>query len=244
MKYCSLTDKGLVRARNEDSFSACENDNSDVLFFVCDGIGGNNAGDVASREVTKIINDKFKKAPKLKTTKEVSDFISEMINDANSHLLDLSNKNKEYYGLGTTISGIMVCGKHAYSFNVGDSRVYGIKKNKIKLLTKDDSLVNLYLDEGRITKEEAKNHPQRSHLIKAVGINQYLDIPVNKLDYFDYFLICSDGLYSMMEEETILKIITDKRSSLETKTKRLVHEALMNGGYDNITLIVVDSDGK
>ena len=243
MKYCSLTDKGLIRERNEDNFSVIENNNSDILFFVCDGIGGNNAGDVASKEVVCLINDLFKKASKFQSTKEIIKFINYFVNEANEHLLSLSKTNSKYYGLGTTITGILISGKHAYSFNVGDSRVYGIKKKKIKQLTKDDSLVNLLIEEGKITKEEAKTHPKRSHLIKAVGINQYLDVPVSKLDFYDYFLICSDGLYSMMNEEDILKIITSKNASIENKTKNLVHEALLNGGYDNITLIVVDSNG-
>lgn len=242
MKYCSITDKGLIRERNEDSYSALENKNSDVLFFVCDGIGGNNAGDVASQEVTKLINVLFTKAPKFTSTKEIIKYINYMINEANYHLLELSRKNIEYFGLGTTITGILVSGKRAYSFNVGDSRVYGIHNKKIKQLTTDDSLVNMLLEEGKITKAEAKVHPKRSHLIKAVGINQKLDVPVNKLDFFDYFLICSDGLYSMVEEKDLLKIITDKKMTLEEKTKKLVHEALLNGGHDNITLIVVDSN--
>ena len=243
MKYCSLTDIGLVRERNEDNFSTIENKNSDILFFVCDGIGGNNAGDIASKEVTNLINDIFKNASKFKTTREIIKFINYFINEANEHLLKLSKENPKYLGLGTTITGILVSGKHAFSFNVGDSRVYGIKNKKIKLLTKDDSLVNLLVDEGKITKEEAKTHPKRSHLIKAIGINQLLDVPVNKLDFYDYFLICSDGLYSMIDENDILKILTNQKASIETKTKQLVHQALLNGGYDNITLIVIDSNG-
>ena len=200
MKYCSLTDKGLVRERNEDNFSAIENKNSDILFFVCDGIGGNNAGDVASKEVTDLINNLFKNASKFKSTKDINKFINYFVNEANEHLLDLSKSNPRYFGLGTTITGVLISGKNAYSFNVGDSRVYGIKNKKLKQLTKDDSLVNLLIDEGKITKEEAKTHPKRSHLIKAIGINQYIDVPINKLDFYDYFLICSDGLYSMVEE--------------------------------------------
>ena len=243
MKYCSLTDKGLVRERNEDNFSTIENINSDILFFVCDGIGGNNAGDIASKETVDLINKLFKKAPKFKNAKEIIKFINYFINEANENLLKISSINSNFYGLGTTITGILISGKHAYSFNVGDSRVYGVRKNKIKQLTKDDSLVNLLIDEGKITKEEAKTHPKRSHLIKAIGINQYLDVPVNKLDFYDYFLICSDGLYSMLEEKEILKIINDKEATIETKTKQLAHEALLKGGYDNITLIVVDSNG-
>ena len=243
MKYCSLTDKGLVRERNEDNFSTIENVNSDILFFVCDGIGGNNAGNIASKETVDIINSLFKKAPRFKSTKDIINFINTAINEANENLLKISTINSNFYGLGTTITGVLISGKHAYSFNVGDSRVYGIKKNKIKQLTKDDTLVNLLLEEGKITKEEAKTHPKRSHLVKAIGINQYLDVPVNKLDFYDYFLICSDGLYSMLDEEKILKIITNKRTSIEKKTKQLAHEALLKGGYDNITLIVVDSNG-
>lgn len=242
MKYCSLTDKGLVRERNEDNYSVIENENADLLFFVCDGIGGNKAGDIASFEVKKILEDLFKSSKKFKTSRDVTRFISFAINEANNHLLELSNQNSDYFGLGTTITGILINDKHAYSFNVGDSRVYGISGKKIKQLTKDDSLVNFLIENGKITKEEAKTHPKRSHLIKAVGINQYLEVPVERLDYYDYFLICSDGLYSMVEEDLIIKIIANKRNSLETKTKELVHEALLNGGYDNITLIVVETN--
>ena len=244
MKYCSATDKGLVRERNEDNYSILENDNSDVLFIVCDGIGGNKAGDVASKEVCKCVSKLFKTAKKFKNGKEVKKFITLAINDANNVLLDLSSKFTEYHGLGTTITGIIISGKSAYSFNVGDSRVYGIKKNKIKQLTTDDTLVNFLVEEGKITKEEAKTHPKRSHLIKAVGIDSFIDVPCNKLDYYDYFVICSDGLYSMVDDQNILSIMTNKDETLESKTKKLIHEALLKGGYDNITVITVESNGK
>lgn len=243
MKYCSISDKGLIRERNEDNYSIIENENSDIMFFVCDGIGGNKAGDIASLEVKKTIEELFKQSKTFNTSRDVTKFINFAVNEANNHLLDLSRENIDYFGLGTTITGILINDKHAYSFNVGDSRVYGITNKKIKQLTKDDSLVNYLVETGKITKEEAKTHPKRSHLIKAVGINQYIDVPVMKLDYFDYFLICSDGLYSMVEEDKILKIINNKKNSLESKTKELVHEALLNGGYDNITLIIVETNG-
>ena len=244
MKYCSATDKGLVRERNEDSYTILENDSSDVLFAVCDGIGGNNAGDVASKEVCKCITKLFKTEKKLKNSKEVKKFITFSINEANNILLDLSSKFNEYYGLGTTITGILIAGKNAYCFNVGDSRVYGIKNNKIKQLTNDDTLVNYLIEEGKITKEEAKTHPKRSHLIKAVGIDSFIEVPCNKLEYYDYFVICSDGLYSMVEEQELLSIMINKEETLESKTKKLIHEALLKGGYDNITVITIESNGK
>lgn len=239
MKYCSLTDKGLVRVRNEDSYAIVENDNSDILYVVCDGIGGNNAGDIASAEVIKTLSKLFKTTKQFKNGKDVKKFITSAINECNNVILDLGNKFFEFFGMGTTITGVLISGKNAYSFNVGDSRVYGIKDDKIKQLTTDDSLVNLLVEQGKITAEEAKTHPKRSHLIKAIGISQYIDVPVNKLDYFDYFIICSDGLYSMVDDEKMLKIISTKEK-LEKKTEKLVHEALLNGGVDNITVITVE----
>lgn len=239
MKYCSLTDKGLIRERNEDSYAVVENDNSDILYVVCDGIGGNKAGDIASAEVVKTVSKLFKTTKSFKSSKDVKKFILNAINEANNVILDLGNKFFEFYGMGTTITGVLITGKNAYSFNVGDSRVYGIKDQKIKQLTVDDTLVNFLVEQGKITKEEAKTHPKRSHLIKAIGISQYIDVPVNKLDFYDYFIICSDGLYSMVDDEKLLKIITSK-DKLEKKTEKLVHEALMNGGFDNITVINVE----
>ena len=240
MKYCSLTDKGLVRERNEDSYAIVENDNSDIFYVVCDGIGGNNAGDIASAEVVKTVSKLFKTTKQFKSSKDAKRFITSAINEANNVILDLGNKFFEFFGMGTTITGILISGKSAYCFNVGDSRVYGIKDNKIKQLTVDDTFVNMLVEQGKITKEEAKTHPKRSHLIKAVGISQYIDVPVNKLEYFDYFIICSDGLYSMVDEDKLLKIMSSNRDSLEKKTEKLVHEALLNGGLDNITVITVE----
>lgn len=244
MKYCCLSDKGLVRERNEDSYSVIENDNSDILLFVCDGIGGNNAGDIASSEVKKTINNLFKTAKPFRSVKDIKNFLTMAINEANNVLLNLSSEFAEYHGLGTTITGVLVSKKNSYSFNVGDSRVYGIKEDLIKQLTRDDSLVNLLVDDGQITKEEAKTHPKRSHLVKAIGIAQYLDVPVSKIDNFDYYVICSDGLYSLIEEDKMKKILLAKKGSLENKTRKLVNEALLHGGYDNITVIVVQTNGK
>lgn len=244
MKYCSLTDKGLVRERNEDSYAIVENDNSDILYVVCDGIGGNNAGDIASSEVIKTISKLFKTSKAFKSSKDVKKFLTNAINEANNVIIDLGSKFFEFYGMGTTITGILVTGKNAYSFNVGDSRVYGIKNDKIKQLTTDDTLVNLLVEEGKITREQAKTHPKRSHLIKAIGVGQYIDVPINKLDYYDYFIICSDGLYSMVNDDEMLKIILTKKLSLEKKTEKLVHEALFNGGFDNITVITVECNDR
>ena len=196
MKYCSLTDKGLVRERNEDNFSTIENVNSDILFFVCDGIGGNNAGNIASKETVDIINSLFKKAPRFKSTKDIINFINTAINEANENLLNISTINSNFYGLGTTITGVLISGKHAYSFNVGDSRVYGIKKNKIKQLTKDDSLVNLLLE------------------------SLFLNKPILSTKVSDYQLIKNYGLFCAKDENSVYKMMKkflDKKIDFQTK---------------------------
>lgn len=240
MKYYCVTDIGLKREINQDSYCALKNDNGDLLALVCDGIGGGKAGDVASGETIKYFINDFSKKDGFSNEEEAEKYLLDCIDKCNKEIYQLSKKYKEYNGMGTTITGILKCNYGTYCINVGDSRVYGYIDNKEIRLTVDNTLVNEMLLKGEITYEESLVHPKRHYLVKAVGILEDIEADVHMVQDLDYYLICSDGLYNCVDDNKISSIMCDENLDAEQKANTLLQAALLNGGYDNITIIVVD----
>ena len=238
MEYYCLTDVGLIREKNQDSYIYCLNEYGDILMLVADGIGGSNAGEVASGEVIKYFNYAFKESGPFDELEDAKNYMIYHVYTANKHIYDLSNKFAEYKGMGTTITGIMICSKGNVVVNCGDSRVYGFKDNELIHLTQDHTLVNQMLDNGEITYEESINHPKKHYLVKAVGIFDDCRADVKIVDDMDYYLICSDGLHSYVSDEEIKKIVLDENIDVQRKVEDLKDTALLKGGYDNITVIL------
>ena len=238
MEYYCLTDVGLVRVKNQDSYIYCLNDYGDILMLVADGIGGGNAGEVASGEVIKYFNYAFKESGPFDSLEDAKNYMIYHFDTANKHIYNLSKKFNEYKGMGTTLTGVMITDKGNVVINCGDSRVYGFKDNELIHLTKDDTLVNQMLDDGEITYEESLNHPKKHYLNKAVGIFENCNADVKTVDDMDYYLICSDGLHSYVSDEEIKDIVLNEDIDIQRKTEDLKDTALMKGGYDNITVIL------
>lgn len=239
MIYSCLSDVGLMREINQDSYLAVENKYGDFLVVVADGIGGGKAGEVASGEIVKYLNEIFKVSGPFESIENVIDFINYHLDKANKYVYDLSMSNKDYYGMGTTLTGILITSKGCLSINCGDSRVYGFIDKKIFKLTEDHTLVNQMLAKGQITYEESLNHPKRHYLVRAVGIFEDTKFDVHKVKDMDYFLISSDGLHGYVSEEEISKIILDESKTIEDRVIDLKDIALMKGGYDNITVVLI-----
>ena len=238
MEYYCLTDVGLMREKNQDSYIYCLNDYGDILMLVADGIGGGNAGEVASGEVIKYFSYTFKESGPFDTIEDAQSYMKYHVDTANRHINNLSNKFAEYRGMGTTLTGIMICSKGNVVVNCGDSRVYGFKDNELYQLTKDHTLINQMIDDGEITYEESLNHPKKHYLVKAVGIFDDCEADVSVVEDMDYFLVCSDGLHSYVSDEEIKKIVLNDEIDVQRKTEDLKDTALMKGGYDNITVIL------
>lgn len=234
-----LSDIGIVRNSNQDSFYVSDN-KAMPLFILADGMGGYSGGEYASQTavdtVVKIFKENYKKIEK---DTDVINLIEESINKSNSSIHSKSLNEENLKGMGTTLIVLYIFAGHLYIGHVGDSRLYYID-DSITQLTDDHSLVNELIKNGEISKEEARNHPQKNLITRAVGTNYIVKPDILRYNYTpnDYVLICSDGLVNMVCEEEIYKIIKSSEN-LKNINKLLIEEANNNGGKDNITTIVI-----
>ena len=159
MEYYCITDIGLVREKNQDSYIAIENSHGDLLALVADGIGGGRAGEVASGELIRYFADIFPQSGTFSSLQDAANYIYYHMDRANRHIYDLSRSVPDYSSMGTTVTGILITSCGTLSINCGDSRVYGFFEDMTAHLTRDDSLVNQMLEKGEISYEEAINHP-------------------------------------------------------------------------------------
>lgn len=239
MIYSCISDVGLIRDKNEDSYLAISNKYDDFLAIVADGIGGGKAGEVASSEVIKYFNDTFVESGEFETIDNAIDYIKYHIGKVNKIVFDKASSNSEYYGMGTTLTGILITKKGIITFNCGDSRTYGILDKKIYKLTTDHNVVNQMLEKGEITYEESLNHPKRHYLTKAIGIFEKTKFDVFKVKEMDYYLVCSDGLHGYVSDDEIYSIVSNEDKNINEKTSELKDLALLKGGFDNITIILI-----
>lgn len=241
MRVFCETNKGLMRENNEDNFIVEESDRYS-LYAVADGMGGHKAGEVASSIAIEAIRDIFIKSSSNEEFKAPS-FIIESIEAANKKVREEALCKEECSGMGTTITMAVVDLKLniVYIANVGDSRAYLIKDNEIIQITEDHTYVHELLKDGRITIEEAKHHPKRNVITRAVGSEEYVqaDIFEIELSNNDVILLCTDGLTTHLTDEEILGIV--REYGCEESVQRLIKLANDNGGTDNITIIIVDN---
>ncbi len=240
MKSYSATDVGRKRKINQDSIFASDKPvgNLPNLYIVADGMGGHNAGDFASRYTVNTVREYIAGSREKNPIK----LINEAIQLANRGIIKEASEHAEMYGMGTTVVVTTIIDEYAYTANVGDSRLY-LYDGGLKQITRDHSLVMEMVRLGEISKEEAKTHPDRHIITRAVGASDELNV-----DFFDYqmppdsmILMCSDGLCTMVEDEEIQKVMAGS-SDLEDKAKELIEEANSNGGKDNIAVVIVKPD--
>lgn len=236
MKISSATSVGCIRPLNEDAYFVSQPDSGTVLAIVADGMGGHNAGEVASGEAVGIIQKDVLSKP----GEDAKDVLIQAIKDANREIYEMSIQKRKLSGMGTTITACLATEKNVTAVQVGDSRLYLIRKDSITQITKDHSLVEMLIESGSITKEEARRHPQRNVITRAVGTDRTVEADVYEFSAKkgDILLLCSDGLVNMVEDETILSIIKNKET-LDEAADALVQEAEQAGGTDNITVILI-----
>lgn len=226
MKMYGATDIGLVRATNQDNFYI---DKSLKWAVVADGMGGHNGGETASSMAVEEIKKSMLQGVGLK----------ESISNSNALVYKTSVENPELAGMGTTVVLCEIVGKRANIAHVGDSRAYLLRDGVLKQITKDHSIVQQLIDSGTITEEQAKYHPQRNLITRAVGTEKNIRVDYETLELFedDYILICSDGLSSYVEESRIADIIVNTKTS--EAVNKLVDAANENGGKDNVTVVLI-----
>jgi protein phosphatase len=232
--YAAKTDTGRKRRRNEDAFVLAP-----PLFAVADGMGGAQAGEIASKLAAAALEDTD--AGRLTGPEKVASLIQE----ANRRVHERSSVDPATSGMGTTMTVALVEDGGVVIGHVGDSRAYLVRGREIEQITEDHSLVNELLKTGKLSPEEAETHPQRSVITRAVGTDPDVDVDsfVVETQDGDVFLICSDGLTDMVDDGHILETVERHRGNLERLTKQLVSEANRGGGEDNITVVAFSIGG-
>jgi protein phosphatase len=230
----AVTDPGRTRRHNEDAYVI-----EPPLFAIADGMGGAQAGEVASRLATAALKEAGADGGGEKR-------ISDLIQEANRRVYDRSSSDPNTSGMGTTITVALVEEDHVAFGHVGDSRAYLIRDAQMEQLTEDHSLVNELLKTGRLSREEAETHPQRSVITRALGTDPDVDVDTFSVraENGDLFLLCSDGLTDMVSEESILDVVESNRADIDGALRALVKAANRGGGQDNITVVAFEiADG-
>lgn len=239
LKTFSKTDIGRKRKLNQDAVYTSEQPigNLPNLFLVADGMGGHNAGDYASKMTLETIVKHISASQETKPT----EILANAIAAANTFVRDMAGKQPELEGMGTTVVAACCEGNTLHVANVGDSRLYVIGRKKIRQITRDHSWVEEMVRRGGLGREEARNHPDKNIITRAVGAEDTV-----KIDFFttcleegDMILMCTDGLTNMLEDEEILNIVEVSRDIVEM-AEELVHAANEKGGRDNISVILID----
>ena len=233
-KYSSVTNIGLKRLDNEDSLGIYKIENG-ILAIVCDGLGGNNAGDIASQLSVNTVYEFFKSS----NQEDYLERIKSAITEANNSILHKSSTNNIFKGMATTIDVLFLLENTAYYGHVGDSRIYFLRNGKLKQLTKDHSLVQKLIDEGLLTINEAEHHPNRNIIMRALGDNSAIEIDLNKItlsssDNYLFFL-CTDGVTTVVKDNELEEIL----ANYDNIKKTLSDLIKKRGAPDNFTFICI-----
>jgi protein phosphatase len=225
----AVTDAGRRRRRNEDSYVV-----QPPLFAVADGMGGAQAGQTASRIAASVLRDA--------AGQEGEDAVVALVKEANRRVYEAAASDEARSGMGTTMTAALVEDSTVRIGHVGDSRAYRVRAGRLEQLTEDHSLVAELVRSGRLSPEEAEVHPQRSVITRVLGTDPEVDVDTFSVEAKpgDLFMLCSDGLTSMVDDETILGIVEQNRSNLERAARALVDAANKGGGEDNITVVVFE----
>lgn len=231
-KIFQATHVGKVRYNNEDSLIVIEPN----TFVVADGMGGAQAGEVASQMLVETVKSFLAETPPPYDEK----ILSRAITLANDRILEMARRNQNYRGMGTTATILSLDGRQAYFAHVGDSRIYRLRNNFLEQITEDHSYVETLVRRGELTPEEARVHPMKNVLIQAVGAvdELFIDTASFTVEGGDTYLLCTDGLTNMVEDASIAEILQNAPNPADA----LINAALDAGGRDNISVIVVGVD--
>ncbi|HSC73295.1 MAG TPA: Stp1/IreP family PP2C-type Ser/Thr phosphatase [Gaiellaceae bacterium] len=233
-RAAAVTDPGRTRRHNEDAYVV-----EPPLFAIADGMGGAQAGEVASRLATAALKEAGANGGGEQR-------IADLIQEANRRVYDRSSSDPNTSGMGTTITVALVEDDQVAFGHVGDSRAYLIRDARMEQLTEDHSLVNELLKTGKLSREEAETHPQRSVITRALGTDPDVDVDTFSVraEDGDLFLLCSDGLTDMVSENSILAVVERNRDDIDAALRALVKAANRGGGQDNITVVAFEiADG-
>ena len=242
MQYWHLTDPGCVRSSNQDAYVVEQLDKNTLLCVVCDGMGGAKSGDVASALASEVFSQEVKRAWKSDMNPEETDqVLKSAVKLANFTVYDQSRQFEEFSGMGTTLVAVLLKGKNATFANVGDSRAYLIDEEGITQITVDHSLVQLMINRGELSAEQARSFPGKNYITRAVGTESTTECDIfhHRLERGTYLLLCSDGLSNLLDDQELLFEVIhgqDKQQCCQS----LVDIAKRRGAPDNVTCILVE----
>lgn len=241
MEAWGLTDKGNVREQNQDFYTILKINEQTLLAVVCDGMGGAKSGNVASRLACEVFSDEIKRSFRKKMTDyETETMLRSAVTLTNIAVYEHAQLSDEYAGMGTTLVAVLITGKQAFVLNIGDSRAYRINSDGVTCVTRDHSLVELMVQRGELTHEQAKNHPGKNLITRAVGTEKQVHGDVFHLKLFpkDNLLLCTDGLSNLMADQEILFEVVHGANKSDC-CQRLVEIAKNRGAPDNVTSVLI-----
>ncbi len=246
MKAYYMTDSGRVRSHNEDSVTILKNASDEYLLVVADGMGGHRKGEVASSIVVSHLGKRFNETPSMGSKLDAINWLNDNINEINSLILTYGEENEDSKGLGTTVVVALYTKSYLIFGNIGDSSGFVMKKGKIHKVTKDHTLVNLLVDAGNLTQDEAMTHPKKNVLMRALGAAEKAEADIFEvidMEEIDAVMLCSDGLTNMLTQEQIEKVLNDDELEEDEKIEQLIRKCNARGGTDNISIAYLTKVG-
>lgn len=244
MEVYFQSDIGKRRKSNQDYTATFTNQKNQLLALLADGMGGHQAGDIASRQAVEEIGIAWE-ATTIDDSEKAVQWFLQHIQQTNQRIFEKGQSQPTLSGMGTTLEVVTLLDNHLALAHVGDSRIYLFREQRLIALTEDHSLVNALLKSGEITQEMAQNHPRKNIITRSLGMPGSLevDVAIHKIEDHDQLLLCSDGLTNMVSEPKITQILLEA-ASLQDASQRLIEEANAKGGLDNITVLLIDVGGE
>lgn len=235
MEYYYITDPGKVRDHNEDSVTIVKNDSGEILMAVADGMGGHKGGEIASSIAITHLGKRFSEIGSIGNKEDAINFIKDTVSEANVLIYKYTDEYPGSAGMGTTLVLAVLTNDFLLFGNLGDSSGYVVKGGKIHKITTDHTLVNLLVKSGELTEEEAKDHPRKNVLMRALGANTTVEMDIFDVEMdVEGIFLCSDGMTNMLDDEQIAKVLYEN-STPEEKLTKLVYKCNNRGGNDNIS---------
>ena len=236
MQTFYMTDAGKVRTHNEDSVTIINNKNNEFVLAVADGMGGHKAGEIASNIAIEHIAESFENMESLGKKEDAIEWIRSVVKEINDKIFSYTKDHPESKGMGTTLVLAVKTEDYVLYGNIGDSSGYVVKNEKIHKVTKDHTLVNLLVSTGELTPEQAKFHPRKNLLTRALGANDPVEIDIFDVDNtIQGLFLCSDGLTNMVTDDQIEKVLSSN-FGIEEQVEKLIKKSNMRGGTDNISI--------
>ena len=244
MQYAYLTDTGKVRDRNEDSVVIVKNNSNEILMCVADGMGGHKDGEVASSIVVSLIGNRFKEISSIGNKDDAINWLQNIVSEANVEIFKYVQEHPESSGMGTTLVLSVLTPSFLLFGNIGDSSGYVMKNKKLHKITVDHSLVNLLVSTGELSEEEAKSHPRKNVLMRALGSSAEVEMDIFNVELgVDGIMLCSDGLTNMLDDEQIARVLNED-IDIEQRLAKLIFKCNNRGGNDNISIAYLNKEER